>query len=110
MQPVGAVQIGGQVAVAQLEPGIAAQPAQGFEAMKRIAPDAPPVLAMGQTRERIDHGVEIGRDVQTVNLRIVADVAYDPEALGPDDMGQPIQESRRAYSARQGDYPLIPNP
>ncbi len=100
-QALGAIQVRGQIHIAELKPGVGAQPPQRFQTSEAVAANAPAVLRIRQTGQRVGDRIEIGRDVQSVNLGIVGGVADDEDAFGRNYARQAIQKTRGAYSARQ---------
>src|SRR6476661_10883637 len=71
--------------------------------MKRFPLKPPALPAICHPGKRVHHRVQIGRNVQTMNLGIVADVTDDEQLAGRRNAGEAVQESRRAYAARQRD-------
>jgi len=47
LEAAGAVEVGGEVAVAELEPGVGAETAEGFEAVEGVAGDSPTAGGVG---------------------------------------------------------------
>src|SRR5215472_17229559 len=64
-----------EVAIAEREPVLATELADGRERTPRLVAAAPTALLVGQPRERVEDRVEVGRDVQPEDLDVVADVA-----------------------------------
>src|SRR5450432_4039293 len=93
----------GDIAIPQLEPVIGSQGPQSLQAMKGISVDTPSVLRVGETGQRVGNGVEIGRNVQPVHLRVIRRVSDDPQPLGIDHSGQSIEKPRGADASRQRD-------
>src|SRR5262249_40649555 len=81
-QALRAPQVRRQVAVAELEPGRLAEPAEGTEAGERLAGKPPAPLRIGAAGERVEDRVQIGRDVEPEELLVVPGVADDDEAPG----------------------------
>ena len=68
-QALGAVQVGGEVAVAEAEPGLAAEALERLHDLPGLAGEAPAALVVVQPGQRVGHGVEVGADVQAVEDR-----------------------------------------
>jgi len=79
---ISAVTLQGQVFIAQLEPGLAAQLLERRHEIPGLAIAAPTGLRVVPARERVEHGVEVRRDMQPQVLEIVA---------GIDHHGQPVR-------------------
>ena len=93
----GSVQVGAEVAVAEVEPRHARRSAGATPSPARISPARPhPVLGVDRASERVRDRVEIRTDVQPVQLEVVADIA---------DRGD-LGRRRRPASARRGTGPL----
>ena len=69
----------------------------GLERVPRLAGAPPAALLVGEPGERVEHGVEIGRDVQAEHLDVVADVA-DHRQVG---RRQRPRAGRRASAPRR---------
>jgi hypothetical protein len=65
-----------KVAVAKLKPGLAAEFAQRAHELPGFLRSTPAALWVGQTAERIEYRVEIGRDLETEVLEVIAGI-YD---------------------------------
>ena len=78
-QQLGSHYVSRQVAVAESEPRILAQPAQRFERGERLSDDAPARFGVGQPGQGVHYGIEIGRDVKAVERLIVAGVDHDSQ-------------------------------
>ena len=84
-QPLGAVAVGGQVPVAEVEPGDPAEPLERLHDAPGLAGQAPPGLGVDGVGQRVDHRVEVRGDVQPVEHGVVA---------GVDDGGDPAGVAR----------------
>src|SRR5712691_10587972 len=69
--------------------------------MERIARQTPAVLRVGQAGQRVGDRIQVGRDVEAVQLSVVGRIADDPEKRRVGLAGQTVEESRRADAARQ---------
>ena len=67
----------------------------------RVVREAPARLRVHDIRERVDDGIEVGRDVEAEELFVVGRVADDRDRGRIDDIDQPAQEFRRANAARE---------
>ena len=97
-----AVQMGGEVAVADVEPRghpVALERAEGRE---RLADEAPSGLGVVGARERVGDRVEVGADPEPVEPVVVAGVADDDDVGRVDHLEQPRQEASGADSTCQG--------
>src|SRR5260370_14674369 len=70
--------------------------------MEVIGFGTPAVLRNGQSRERVSHRVEVGRDIQAVHFGGVARLADNPQPLGIHYARQALEETRRPHTAGQG--------
>jgi hypothetical protein len=109
-EAVGAVEVGGDVLIAEPEPRAAgSRPGRsdGGEALQRghhppgLPGQAPAPLRIDGTGEGVGDGVEVGADGQAVERRVVADVDNSGERARVDDLLQPGEEAGRADPARE---------
>ena len=63
------VDVQGEVAVAEAEPGRLAQPLQHRGRGPGLPGQAPAALAVGEAGQRVEHGVVVGADEEAVELR-----------------------------------------
>ena len=73
-QPLGAEEVGREVLVAEPEPGRHVVAVERVERRERLAFEAPALLGVRRAGERVGDRVEIGGDVQPVELVVVAGV------------------------------------
>ena len=99
-----AVQAGGEVAVAEAEPGLVAEARERLHQREAVAREAVAPLAVDATRERVGHDVEVGRDVDAVELAVVAGVHDRGHLLRRHRAHEPAQEARGADAARERDH------
>ena len=78
-EPSRAFDVHGEVAVAELEPGFAAELAKRLHEVPRFAGSAPPALAIRHAAQRVQHRVDVGRDAEAEVLEVVAGVHDDDE-------------------------------
>ena len=100
-QPQGAVDVGGQVAVAEPEPGLAAvgrQPLEAAEAVVGVAPAA----RVGDPRQHVGADVEVGADAQAVEVPVVAGVDHHRQPRLALDLGEPVDHLGAPGPPRQG--------
>ena len=90
-----------QVAVAELEPRLRAELLGRGARVPGLVRATPALLGVEQARERVDDRVEVGRDVETRYLEVVADVADNGDAARAERLGQRQREARAAEAARQ---------
>jgi hypothetical protein len=97
-----AVDVGGQVAVAQAEPGVLAVGGKALQAAEGVA-GVPPATRCDHPGERVGADVEIGADAQAVEVGVVAGV-HDRHEVGLSlNLRQPVQHLGAAGAPRQGE-------
>ena len=87
-----------EVQVAELEPRVAAELADGFERTPGLARATPTAFLVVQPREGVEDRVEIGRDVEPEHLDVVADVS-DHGDVTRRDLDEPLDEAGAAHAA-----------
>ena len=93
-------QVQPEVEVAQPEPGVGAPSSPRLlERPRRVAAHAPALLGVDPAGERVEHRVQVGRDVQPVRLEVVADVADDRDRRRIDHLDQALEEACAADTA-----------
>ena len=97
-QTLGSVKVSREVQIAQLKPRVRAQPSQCFEASEAVAADTPAVLWVRQGRQSIGDRIEIGRDVESVNLCVVGSVADDKHAFRLNSLASILRENARRHT------------
>ena len=115
VEHLGADQVGGDVAVAEPEPGRlhAVRRELGLHAPGLVA-SAPAALGVDPVAEGVHHGVEVGADLEPVHPQVVGGVGDDghlgvgghprqPALL--DAVQQPLQEPRATHPAGQDGEP-----
>ena len=90
-----------EVAVAEPEPGFAAELRHRRERVPGLVRAAPAALLVGDAGEGVEHAVEVGGDVQAEHLDVVPHVAYDGYVVRFDDSDHSAQEPRAADTARE---------
>ena len=100
-QPPGAEEVGGEVAVAEPEPGVLAVAGEGVDGGERLARQAPPGVGVLGSGEGVGDRVEVGADVEAVEPVVVGGVDDHGDVGGVDDLHQPAEEARRPHPARQ---------
>ena len=98
-QAAGALDVEGYVAVAQTEPGLAAELFQRLHEGPGFVVAAPAKLAVGHAGQRIGDCIDVGGDGQAEMLEIVAGVDDDQQVLGGHDARQAEGELRAPYPA-----------
>ena len=96
---LGADEVEAQVEIAEPEPRLPAERAHGLEHAPRLVRAAPAAALVVETGERVEDRVEVGRDVQTEHLEVVADVADDGDVARLDDVDEALDEPRSAHPA-----------
>ena len=98
-QPARAFHVQRQVAVAEAEPGLAAQGLEHRHEGPGLVGPAPSGLGVVAARQRIEHGVEVGRDMQAQMLEVVAGVDHDAEPPRPQVAVQAERQLGAAHAA-----------
>ena len=125
VQPAGAEQVRGQVAIAETKPVLAADPGQLVHHRPALAGHAPSGLPVVHAGQGVRDRVEVGADVQAVQDHVVADVddggdvgrghdAHEPREHpgGPDAAAQGHQHAASIGAPVVGPVrrPLLPSP
>ena len=92
-EAMGAVDMGREIAVAEVEPRRSAQGRHGLHEAPRLVAPAPSGLRIDDAAKRIERGIDVGRDGEAQMLEIVA---------GVDDNGQPIAQQMREPKRQLG--------
>ena len=90
-----------EVAIAEREPVLAAEPADGLERVPGLVAAPPAALLVGKARERVEDRVEIRRDVEAEHLDVVADVADHARRGRARDVDDAADEARAAHASRE---------
>jgi hypothetical protein len=98
-----------QVAIAQQEPCIRAEPPEHLQRVISIAANTPALRLLDDARERVGDDVEVGRDIEAVQRDVVAGVDDGHDLFRRHDLHQSFEEAGRAHAARKrydhGDSP-----
>ena len=94
--------MGRQVAIAQAEPVLAAQPPQLVHDRPALAGHAPPGLTVVHPGQGVGDRVEVGADGEAVQLHVVADVDDRRDVAGRDDPHESGEHSSGPDAAAQG--------
>ncbi len=98
----GAQDVRREVAVAEREPAGPAERGRAPPSTANVSPSMPqPRSDRREAGERVEDGVEVGRDVQAVELVVVAGVDDDGEVVAGDHAGEAAQEAGGADAAGQ---------
>ena len=92
----------GEVAVAEVEPGLAAELRGHGHEGPRFARQSPAGLGVVDAGERVHHGVEVGRDAKAEVLEVIARVDDDRKVLAEQTV-QAVDELRAAEDLRRAD-------
>ena len=104
--PFGAEQMRCEIAIAKVEPGPAVEAGERAQRVEAFALEAPSGLRIGGAGERVDDRVEVGRDVKSVELLVVAGVDDYAQARLAGHAHQAAQELSRPHPPRKrGDRP-----
>src|SRR5208282_3112510 len=96
--------MGGEIAVAEVEPGLAAEAIEcGHKGPGLLAP-APPQLRFVEAGEGIEQRIDIRRDREPEMLEIVAGIGDDGQRSGRQDAIEPECELGAADPARQREH------
>ena len=79
-QAAGALDVGGEIGVAEAEPGLAAELRERRHEGPGLAGPSPAGLRIGDARERVRDGIQIRRDAKAEMLEVVAGVAHHHQA------------------------------
>src|SRR5580704_8514579 len=90
-----------EVAIAEIEPGLAVEPAQSVERVEALAFEPPAMLTIDHTAESVDHRVDVRRNVQPVKMLVVAGINDDVHLARIDALDQPAKELSCTHSPRQ---------
>jgi hypothetical protein len=102
-EQAGAQQVGGDVTVAEAEPGRLAEPIERAEDVPGLAGETPAALLVGEPGEGVGDGVQVGGDRQPVQAEVVTGVPDDQKVGGWVHLDQPAQEPRGADPAGERD-------
>ena len=102
-QPGGAQHVGGQVAVAQPEPGLLSVAGQHLQGGEGVARHAPAGLRVGDARQGVHQGVQVGADGEPPQLEVVAHVA-DHRQAAAQELLEPLGQLRATHAPRQGHH------
>src|SRR6516165_3117844 len=91
-----------QVAVAEAEPVLTVQPCQFIHDRPGLASHSPARLLVVHACKRVGHRVEVGADVQSVQLHVVAHVDDRSEVLSRKDADEPQKHPGGPDAAAQG--------
>ena len=104
-QALAAHEVQADVAIAEDEPVDAAELGHDRHRLARVAGDAPALLGMDASGQRVEQRVEVGRDRQAPVLEVVTDVADDRDVLRGDGGEQAAREARTADAACEQGHP-----
>ncbi len=98
-QPPRTLDMGGEIAVAELEPGLAAERAQCCHEVPRLVAPAPAAFGVVETGEHVHQRIDVGRDRQPKMLEVVARVGDHHEFAGAQHAAQAERELGAADTA-----------
>src|SRR5882762_10677268 len=82
MPPIGAVQMRREIAIAEAEPRLAVETRERRKHVERFVVEAPSLCAIHHAGERVGNGVDIRRDMESVEGFVVAGVNDDGQPFG----------------------------
>src|SRR5436190_9212778 len=97
----GADEMEAEVAVPELEPGLATEEPDRLARVPRLVRPPPPALLVAQPGQRVEQCVEVRRDVEAVDLDVVADICDHGHVTALDDLRQRLHEAGAADPACQ---------
>ena len=100
-QQPGAEEVGGEVAVAEAEPGVLAVAGEGVDGGEGLARQAPAGVGVLGPGQRVGDRVEVGAHVEAVEPVVVGGVDDDGDVGGVDDLHEAAQEPGRPHTPRQ---------
>ncbi len=100
-------EMGPEVPVSEREPGVAAEASDAVHRMEGLVDEAPATHRIGQPRERVHHGVEVGRDREAEVLEVVSRVHDGRERAFGEDGREPVEEARAADASGEGDHTAL---
>ena len=90
-----------EIAVAEIEPALAAEPGQHFHELPALVAQAPAALRIVETGQLVHHRIEIRGNMQPEMTEIVAGIDGDGELLRRQNTRQPVGELGAADAACQ---------
>jgi hypothetical protein len=90
-----------EVAIAESEPGLVAERAEGVDHRRGVALESIAPAAVYAARQRVGDDVDVRADVHAVEAAVVAGIDDDADLLRRCDPHQSGQEARRTDAARQ---------
>ena len=87
--------VGGQVAITEQEPGLAGIPPQHVQRVIGISLDAPALLLVDQSGQRVHHDVDIWRHPQTVERGVIPGVDDSNNLRRLDNGNQALKKPSR---------------
>src|SRR5579885_3662161 len=100
-QPLSPIDMRGEVAIAERKPRRPVETLERGERVEALVAESPAVFGIREARQGVDDRIDIGRDVQSVELFVVAGVDDYPHAPLVDTADQSAQEPSRTHSPRK---------
>jgi hypothetical protein len=100
-QQLGANEMKPEIAVPELEPGVATEFRCRAERVPRLTGATPAALLVGEAGERVEDRVEVRRHMQSEHLDVVRHVAYYGKVVWIAYSEKPAEEPRSTHSARE---------
>ena len=98
-----------EVEIAEHEPALASPRTNRIECLPCLTCAAPATLRVVEPSQAVEHGVEVGRDVQPEHLEIVADVADHGQLTGSEHVVETRRELGTADAAGEQNDPHTRN-
>src|SRR5439155_19294308 len=92
-----------EIAVAEPEPRVGAERGGRLERRPGLARATPTALLVGDSGKRVEQRVQIGRNVKSEDLEVVADVADHRDIRRPEHVDEAEREARSSDAAGEED-------
>src|SRR5512136_816522 len=96
--------MGGEVAVTEIEPIFAAEESEAFEGVEGLAAKAPTFCRINDAGESVGHDIEVGRDFQSMKDDVVTGIDDDGEKAGIHHFIKAEQQFGGANSTSEAGY------
>jgi 2-phospho-L-lactate guanylyltransferase len=93
-----------EITVAEREPAFTADPGRQLECVVGLVADAPASLLVEQIGERVQDGVEVGRDLEAEDLEVVSDVDDRSNRVRARRSGERVDAARAPKAPAEDGY------